>query len=679
MEQTGIWYGGDYYPEQWLDSPEILEKDMEYMKRMGINTVTLGVFSWSFLEPYEGSYRLTWLKETVDRLYENGIFTIMATPSAARPKWLSDRYPEVLRVDEARKRHLFGGRHNHCYTSLIYRQKVRAINRELAKEFKTHPGVIMWHISNEYGGECHCSLCQEAFRAWLKRRYDSIEELNRKWCTAFWSHTYQSFEQIESPSSIGESMLHGLNLDWLRFVTDQTADFAKAEVAALREAGAMQPSTVNLMYDYKGLNYEKLSKVVDVVSWDSYPLWHKEKEIITARDNGMQHDFMRCLKKKPFLMMETSPSATNWQGVSKLKRPGLLKLAGLQAIAHGSDSVLYFQIRQSRGGSEKFHGAVIDHYGGSDTRVWKECASLKRELDSLEEVFTTVVPSKAAVIYDTENRWALLDAQGPRNRGLYYHSVCIKIYSAIKKLGINVDVIPMNQSLEAYDLVVAPMLYLFQNDIEGRINKYVKNGGQFLTTYWSGIVDETDRCFLGGTPHGLMEVFGLRSMELDALYEGELNHMVPLNGQGKRYECRNLCDLVTLDTAEALFVYDEEFYKGYPAFTKNSWGSGTAYYVCSDADEEFYSDFFQNLVNQGVLKPIIKGRIPEVLEVTSRESEEYEYVFVQNFSDRETLLDPVTGSELKKGTLLSGTITKDGGINGYDTLVLKRTIKACGS
>ena len=679
MEQTGIWYGGDYYPEQWLDLPEILEKDIEYMKMMGINTVTLGVFSWSFLEPYEGSYHLNWLKESVDRLYENGIFTIMATPSAARPKWLSDRYPEVLRVDEKRKRHLFGGRHNHCYTSPIYRQKVRAVNRELGREFKSHPGVIMWHISNEYGGECHCSLCQEAFRAWLKRRYDSIEELNRKWCTAFWSHSYQSFEQIESPSSIGESMLHGLNLDWLRFVTDQTADFAKAEVAALREAGAMQPSTVNLMYDYKGLNYEKLSKVVDVVSWDSYPLWHKEKEIITARDNGLQHDFMRSIKKKPFLMMESSPSATNWQGVSKLKRPGLLQLAGLQAIAHGSDSVLYFQIRQSRGGSEKFHGAVIDHYGGSDTRVWRECASLGRELDSLREISGTFVSSKAALIYDTENQWALLDAQGPRNKGLYYHEVCTKIYSSIRKLGINVDVISMDQSLECYDLVVAPMLYLFQTGIEGRINEFVKNGGQFLTTYWSGIVNETDLCFLGGTPHGLMEVLGLRSMELDALYEGECNHMVPFHGQGKQFKCHNLCDLISLDTAEALFVYGEDFYKGYPAFTRNYWGSGTAYYVCSDADEEFYDDFFESLVDQGVLKPIIKGRIPEVIEVTSRKSEEYEYVFLQNFSDREIHLDPVTVSELKKETLLLGSITKDGGLNGYDTLVLKRIIKACGS
>lgn len=674
MKNLGLWHGGDYYPEQWLDSPEILNKDLELMKRAGINTVTLGVFAWSFLEPQEGEFNLSWLLERVDRLYEHGISVIMATPSAARPKWLSDRYPNVLRVNEARQRQLFGGRHNHCYTSSVYREKVKRINQKLARSFASHPGVLMWHISNEYGGECHCPLCQDAFRRWLEKRYGSIEELNRKWCTAFWSHKYLSFEQVESPSSIGESMVHGLNLDWKRFVTEQTSDFAACEIKALQEAGATQPVTANFMYDYKGLNYKRLSKEIDVVSWDSYPLWHKRKEILTARDNGMQHDFMRSLKKKPFLLMESSPSSTNWQGVSKLKKPGMLKLDSLHAVAHGSDSVLYFQIRQSNGSSEKFHGAVIDHYGGEDTRVYQEVCQIGEALDRLKEVAGTRVLSKIALIYDTENCWAMEDAQGPRNNGLYYHEACVKIYSAMKKLGLNVDVISMEDELTGYELVAAPMLYMFRSQIEEKLRAFVKEGGRLVLTYWSGIVDEWDSCFTGGVPHSLMDVTGIRSTEIDGLYDGECNHMVTVakDGKERRYECRNLCDLVKVQGAEVLSVYSDDFYQGYPALTRNQYGKGFAYYVCADGEAEFYNDLFKNVIMESPIEPLVRGEIPEDVEVCSRESDEYEYLFIQNFNREPVKLVAEMIEDIGSGTLIYGELWKNGEIGGYQTLVVRR-------
>lgn len=677
MKSLGLWYGGDYYPEQWLDQPEIAEKDLEYMKKAGINTVTLGVFAWSFLEPEEGRFAFEWLMKEADRLYENGISFIMATPSGARPKWLSDRYPEVLRVDGARRRQLFGGRQNHCYTSPVYREKVGSIDQELAKRFKSHPGVLMWHISNECGGECHCPLCQQAFRKWLKERYGTIDNLNRKWCTAFWSHVYQSFEQVESPSPIGESMVHGLNLDWKRFVTEQTADFARWEIESLRKAGALQPTTSNFMYDYEGLNYKRYSREFDVVSWDSYPLWHKKKEILTARDNGMQHDYMRSLKKKPFLLMESSPSSTNWQGVSKLKHPGMLELDSLQAVAHGSDSVLFFQIRQSCGSSEKFHGAVIDHYGGEDTRVYREVCQTGVALSSLEEIKGTTVCSKAALIYDTENRWAMEDAQGPRNLGLHYHEAAVKMYSAIKKLGLNVDVISTEDSLEGYELVAAPMLYLYQGGIEEKLKTFVQEGGQLIMTYWSGIVDEWDNCYLYGTPHGLMDVAGIRSMEIDGLFEGECNHMVPALEKGieKRYECRNLCDLVKLQGAEAMYVYENDFYQGYPALTRNRYGKGTAYCVCADAEQALYDDLMETILLECGIEPLISGKLPEDVEVTSRSSGRKEYLFIQNFNKEPVALSPETVREINGGELIFGKLSGEDAIGGYKTLVVKRELR----
>lgn len=673
MRNIGLWHGGDYCPEQWLDRPEILNQDIEYMKQANINAVTMGMFSWSHLEPREGQFQLDWLKERVDKLYENGIFTVLGTPSGARPKWLADRYPEVLRVEEDRKRRLFGGRHNHCYTSPAYREKVRRIDEELGKAFKDHPGVLMWHISNEFGGECHCPLCQAAFKRWLEKKYGSVESLNRSWCTDFWSHVYQSFEQVESPSSMGENMIHGLNLDWKRFVTDQTADFALEEIKALREAGAMQPATINLMYDYNGLNYQKLAQTADVVSWDSYPLWHKEKEILTARDNGMQHDFMRSLKKQPFLLMESCPSSTSWQGVSKLKRPGVLNLASWQAVAHGSDSVMYFQIRQSRGGSEKFHGAVIDHYGGNDTRVFREVEKTGKELALLKELAGTAVKAKAAVIYDAENRRAMEDAKGPRNKGLYYHETCKKIYSSIKKLGYNVDVITMNESLEDYALVAAPMLYLYRGKIQEKLKSYVNEGGHLVMTYWSGIVDESDKCFLGGTPHGLTEVLGLRSMEIDGLYEGENNFMV--SPRGKRYECRNLCDLVKLSGAEPLLVFEKDFYRGYPALTRNFWGNGAAYYVCADAGQDFYDSLFRKVTEEAGMKPLVDGVLPEEIEVTSRTGECCDYLFLQNFCIEPVKLPEELTAGLKNGEAILGEVSESGEVPGFGTVIIKRKSK----
>lgn len=555
-------YGGDYNPEQWLEYPEILEKDLEYMRLAKINTVSVGIFSWAMLEPEEGVFRFEWLEEIVDRLYENGVSVILATPSGARPKWLADKYPEVLRVDESGHRNFFGGRHNHCYTSPVYREKVKIINQELARRLGNHPAVRLWHISNEYGGACYCPLCQEEFRRWLREKYGTIEELNRRWCTAFWSHRYNDFAQIEAPSQRGERELHALKLDWKRFVTARTTDFMRYEISCLREAGSKKPATTNMMYHFGGLNYAEMAKYVDVVSWDTYPTWHKEKEHVTALDCGMQHDIMRSLKKQPFLLMESCPSSTNWQSVSKLKKPGMLQAQSLQAIAHGSDSVLYFQFRQSQGASEKFHGAVVDHYGGSDTRVFREAAKTGASLEVLRELCGTEVHAETAVLYDWENRWAMEDAQGPRNRGLFYKKTLEKSYRALRRLGLNVDVIDMGKELDGYRLVAVPMMYLFKDGFAEKLRSFTAQGGTVLMTYWSGIVDETDRCFLGGTPHGLMDVFGLRSAEIDGLYDWESNTAVPTEcGQGilkQIHTCRALCELVEVKGAKSVLTLGEE-------------------------------------------------------------------------------------------------------------------------
>jgi beta-galactosidase len=342
-------HGGDYNPDQWRATPEIWDEDMRLMKRSGCNAMSVGIFSWSSFEPEEDRYDFTWLDTIMDKLAENGLFAILATPSGARPAWMSEKYPEVLRVGADRVRNLHGHRHNHCFTSPVYRAKTAAINRKLAERYKDHPALLVWHISNEYGGECHCPVCQEAFREWLKRKYENdLDQLNNAWWTGFWSHRYTKWSQLESPAPHGESSVHGLNLDWKRFVTDQTIEFYRNEIAPLRELTPEIPVTTNLMGTYTGLDYWKFAKELDVAAWDNYPSWHNDAESTPelASRISFLHDLNRSLKGgKPFMLMESTPSLVNWQRVNKLKRPGMHLLSSLQAVAHGSDTVQYFQWR----------------------------------------------------------------------------------------------------------------------------------------------------------------------------------------------------------------------------------------------------------------------------------------------------------------------------------------------
>lgn len=645
-------HGGDYNLEQWLDRPEILEEDIRFLKTTNCNTVTIGVFAWSTLEPREGEYHLDWLENAIDRLYKNGIRVILATPSGSRPRWLAEKYPEVLRVDESRHRNLYGERHNHCYTAPNYRKKVRDIDRKLADRFSDHPAVILWHISNELGGECHCPFCQQSFRGWLKERYGTIEELNKRWCTTFWSHAYNDFKQVESPSTRGDVTLHGLNLDWKRFVTYQTLEFAKVEIEAIREGGSKIPVTTNLMYYYDGLDYQKFGEIFDVLSWDNYPTWHKKMEWQTAMDCGMFHDIVRSIKKSPFLLMESCPSSTNWQSVSKLKRPGMHMLSSMQAIAHGSDSVLYFQIRQSEGSSEKFHGAVIDHYGSTEGRVQNEVRKTGEALIDLGGICGSQVKAQAAVIYDWESLWAMNDAAGPRNKNLFAKESIQKSYQALRRMGLNVDVIGMGQDLNQYNFIAVPMLYLFKEDFVEKMKTFVNEGGTVVMTYWSGIVDQNDRCFIkgGGTPHGLVDVFGLRQLEIDALYEGELNSMVPVRGNICNFErsftCEHLCELIELTTAEPIMVYEKDFYMGYPVVTRNKYGKGVAYYVATDAEEGFYEEFYSRIIKKTGIFLTDEKLLPIGLEVTTRENNEAEYIFIQNFNKKEIKLPYIAKAEL---------------------------------
>ena len=627
-----LWHGADYNPDQWLERPDILEKDAELMKKAGVSIVSLGIFAWATLEPTEGEYNLDWMEETIDRLYAAGVRIDLATPSGARPAWMARKYPEVLRVNADRTKQLFGGRHNHCYTSPVYREKVKQMDQTLARRFGRHPAVVLWHISNEFGGDCHCELCQEAFRGWLKDKYGSIEALNRAWNTKFWSHEYPDFSYVESPCPHGENELHGLKLDWKRFVSHQTTDFMKWERDCIREIVPEAKVCVNMMNRFDGIDYFDMAREIDLASWDAYPLWHNASQTLeeTALDTAMMHDLMYSVKGKPFWLMENTPSFTNWQPMSKVKKPGMNIFSGLQAVAHGSDGVLYFQWRQSRGSSEKFHGAVVSHDCREDNRTFVETAQLGKILKQLACVAGEKKEKQAAIIHDWSSKWAMEDSQGPRNCGLGYWEEVMRHYNALGRLGVGVDFVNGDSDLEGYKLVIAPMLYMLPEAFADKLRAYVKAGGTLVMTYWSGVADETDLVYLGDAPHGLVDVLGLRRCEIDGMYDGETRRCIAMSkGMPQTAQGSVLCEVAALEGARPLMIYNEDFFIGSPAVAVNEYGKGKAYYLATRFEEGFYKPFYKEVIGDSIV-PAWKDELPEGVLAVRRGR----FTFLQNASDR---------------------------------------------
>ncbi|MCM3412335.1 beta-galactosidase [Metabacillus litoralis] len=667
-------HGGDYNPDQWLDRPDILEDDVRLMKLSHTNTFSVGIFAWSALEPEEGVYHFEWLDQIFENIHSIEGKVILATPSGARPAWMSQKYPEVLRVNGSRVKQLHGGRHNHCFTSKVYREKTQKINRLLAERYGKHPALLMWHISNEYGGECHCDLCQEAFREWLKVKYDhNLKLLNDAWWAPFWSHTYNDWSQVESPSPIGESAVHGLNLDWRRFVTDQTVDFFENEIVPIKELTPNIPITTNFMADtfdlipFQALDYSKFAKHLDVISWDAYPAWHNDWESTAdlALKVGFINDLYRSLKQQPFLLMESTPSGVNWHEVNKAKRPGMHLLSSMQMVSHGSDSVMYFQWRKSRGSSEKFHGAVVDHDNSSENRVFKEVAKVGETLEKLNAIVGTNRPADVAILYDWESNWAINDAQGFGMKTKRYPQTLQEHYRTFWEQDIPVDVITKEQDFSAYKLLIVPMLYLMSEDTISRLKQYVANGGRLVMTYISGIVNEYDLTYTGGWHKDLQEIFGMNPIETDTLYPKDRNYVIFRN---ESYALKDYATVIEVSNAVVEGQYKEDFYAETPAITSHKFGDGKSYYIGARLADQFHRDFYQEIIDELHLKPVRKVAHGRGVSVQVRQAPDRDYLFVMNFTEeKQEISFDFVAEDMLNSEMITGNVT----LEKYEVRILE--------
>lgn len=639
-----LWHGGDYNPEQW---PEALwAEDMRLMDIARFDVATVGVFSWAALEPQEGKFTFEWLDRVMDMLAERGKHAVLATPSAAMPAWLSRAYPEVIRTgpDGVKRKH--GNRVNFCPTSPEYRFRTRNMAFRLAERYGDHPALLMWHVSNEYGGSCHCKLCAEAFRTWLKVKYqDDLDELNQRWWTKFWSHSYSDWCEIEIPGPpYGEEAVFGQLLDWKRFVSDQTISFMKNEMEPLRELTPHVPITTNMMGFYDVIDYPKMAEELDLVSWDSYPNF--DGKPLTSRSwqgVAMVHDAYRAMKPgKPFLLIESTPSTSNWYPFMRVKLPGVHQFEALQAIAHGSDGAMYFQWRQSKGSAEMYHGAVVTHAGAEGVRVFEEVAAAGRDLANLGDVAGSTTQAEVALIYDWEVNWVHEIVKMPLRSVFPYVGHCNEWHRPFWEFSIAIDIVDQRRELENYRLVVIPASFMYRPGFAKRVEDYVRQGGTIVVTPLTGHVDSDFLAYEGGAPGPLASVLGLKVHEVDALHTEEEAYVL---WNGEKYKAKSVCEIAKTESAEVLGVYDSRFYKGTAAVTRNRFGKGSAYFVSADLEESFVAAFVNQLVDDLGVRSAVPFKLPKGVTAQVRSHRERDFIFILN-ANSEPCQFEIKGDEL---------------------------------
>ena len=619
-----ILYGGDYNPNQWPE--EVWKEDMRIFKDARINSATINVFSWAKIQPSEHEYNFAELDKIVEMLSEENYDIVFATSTAALPGWMVRKYPEVMSTDYEGRQHRFGQRHNACPNSLVYRKYASAMADKLAERYASNPRVTCWHINNEYGVTCFCDNCQNAFRVWLKDRYKTIEALNKAWNMEFWGHTVYDWDDVVVPNALSEGIgtektaFAGISIDYRRFNSDSVLECYKMERDAIRKYNKDVVITTNLMGTFKDLDYFKWAKEMDIVSWDNYPAYDTPWSKI-----AMKHDLMRGLKKAPFMLMEQTPSQQNWQKYNSLKRPGQMRAQSYQTVAHGADTIQFFQLRRSVGACEKFH---------------------------------------VGMIFDWENYWALEYTSGP-SEDLKYVDQIHKYYTYFYERNISVDMIPTDADFSQYKVIVAPVLYMVKEGMKEALEAFVKNGGILITTYMSGIVNESDNVHLGGYPGPLREMAGVWVEEIDALAPEQTNEVKFTDGTTA--SCNLLCDLIHLEGAEALATYAKDFYAGMPAATRNTYGEGAAYYVGTQMDAAGLA----KVLDRAVSEVGVKAVIPETtgLEVTCRTSDDTRYYYVMNFKDEDQILPESLAGKID---LISGEVIPAGTVlKKWDVLVLQ--------
>ena len=628
-------YGGDYNPEQWPE--EIWRDDVRLMREAGVTMVSLGIFAWSRIQPAEGVFDFEWLDTVIDLLHEGGIAVDLATATASPPPWATAAYPQMLPQDENGATYWPGSRQQFAPSSPEYRRLAAELVTAIANRYAKHPAVVLWHVNNEYG--CHLNYdysdnAAVAFRAWLAAKYETIDTLNAAWGTDFWSQRYTSFDEIVPPRKAPYSRNPAGELDFKRFTSDTLLELFLMEKRIIREAGATQPVTTNFMGAFPPADYWRWAREMDVITDDCYP---DPNDPESFRAAAFARDLMRSLKPDtPWLLMEQATNALNWRPTNAPKAPGQMAALSMQAIARGADGIMFFQWRQSRAGSEKFHSAMLPQ-AGTRTRTWREVVEFGAELAELPKLPAGSRDAHVAIVFDWQNWWALGNPDHPVV--LDYLALVQRWYSAIHRQHVQVDLVQPTSDLTGYRVVIAPQLYLLTTEGADNLLAFANAGGHLLVTAFSDLVDENDAFRDGGYLTQLRSALGIWLEDFGALVppgggaagassagdsstaapeaSGPGQIFAPLNGAVGPVTGTLLAEEIHLDGATSLGDFVGGRLDGRPAFTVNQVGRGRAYYLATIPDATGCAGVAAYVFDAAGIEPVAVG-LPPTVEAVRR-------------------------------------------------------------
>ena len=623
-----IFYGVDYYPEHW--PRERWETDIQLMKEMGLDVVRLAEFSWSKLEPSKGEFNFGWLDEVIDLMEKSGIKCILGTPSAAAPAWIIAENPEIQPIDDQGRQRFFGGRHHNCQSNKVYREHIKRYVSAFAGHFSKKQNVIGWQVDNELGNShnnlCFCPSCEASFQSWLKNKYGDIDTLNKKWGTVFWSQNYQDFSQIQAPKLTAAGKNPSSVLDWKRFCSDLLVDFHKFQSRILRAASPDKFITHNYMGFADKVNYFDLGEDQEFVSLSQYPggHFHPDQNSLKADQLAAALDLMRATKQQSFWIMEQQSGITGWEILGRAPRPGELGMWAMQSVAHGADTIVFFRWRTCTVGTEQYWHGILPH-SGIPGRNYQELKSLIHKTKPLMKELQGSLPnSKVGIIFSYDQSYAI-DIQ-PHHPDMNYVDHLMRYYTALFNRNVPVDFVSDKADFGNYDLLIAPLQYIMPDELESKYRDYVVNGGNLVMDIRAGVKDENNICRTEAALPGkiLGEVLGISIPEYDCLRDV----CVKVLWDGIGYEGEKWCDIIELNGAAGLAVYDSEFYAGTPVVTINSYGKGKAYYVGTEPGGELAGRIVEELIARHGLANF--GFSPLGVEIVHRACDEKEFIFVIN-------------------------------------------------